>query len=193
MTLPAPGFADPVAQSQSAFRALLDAIARPGTLVALPPPDGVPEGLSIAQASIALALLDGETPVWLAPECAPARPWIAFHAGAPAASDPGRARFAFAGGVEALPGPGAFDLGSDAYPDRSTTLVIETPGLADAGDFVLSGPGIAGSARAHIPLPAAFLAARAGLAELFPRGLDIFLTDGAKAMALPRTTLVERT
>ncbi|MFM7344959.1 MAG: phosphonate C-P lyase system protein PhnH [Tagaea sp.] len=192
MTLPAPGFADPVAQSQSAFRALLDATARPGTLVALPPPDGVPEGLSIAQAAIALALLDGDTQIWLAPGCAAARPWIAFHTGAPATDDPKRARFAFVGGIEDLPGPGAFDLGSDAYPDRSTTLVVETPGLGAAGDFVLSGPGIAGTTRAHLPLPDAFLAGRAGLAELFPRGLDILLTHGAKAMALPRTTRVER-
>lgn len=192
MTLPAPGFADPVAQSQAAFRALLDATARPGTIVALPSPDGTPEGLSIAQAAIALALLDGDTPVWLAPGCAAARSWIAFHTGAPASPDPKQARFAFIGGVEELPEPGAFDLGSDAYPDRSTTLIVATPGLSAGGEFVLSGPGIAGTARAHIPLPDPFLAGRAALAELFPRGLDILLTDGAKAMALPRTTLVER-
>lgn len=192
MTLPAPGFADPVAQSQSAFRALLEATARPGTLVALPPPDGAPDGLSVAQAAIALALLDGDTPVWLAPACAQARPWIAFHTGAPAAPDPKRARFAFCRFIDELPDPGAFDLGSDAYPDRSTTLVIEAPGLAATGGFVLSGPGIAGTTRAHLPLSDAFLAGRAGLAELFPRGLDILLTDGARAMALPRTTFVER-
>ncbi len=192
MTLPAPGFADPVAQSQSAFRALLDATARPGTLVALPPPDGAAEGLSVAQAAIALALLDGDTPVWLAPGCAAARGWIAFHTGAPATPDPKRARFAFCGRIDETPDPGFFDLGSDAYPDRSTTLVVETPGLAATGGFVLSGPGIAGTARAHLPLSDRFLTARAGLSELFPRGLDILLTDGARAMALPRTTFVER-
>lgn len=192
MTLPAPGFADPVAQSQSAFRALLDATARPGTLVALPPPDGAAEGLSVAQAAIALALLDGDTPVWLAPGCAAARGWIAFHTGAPATPDPKRARFAFCGRIDETPDPGFFDLGSDAYPDRSTTLVIEAPGLAATGGFVLSGPGIAGTARAHLPLSDRFLTARAGLSELFPRGLDILLTDGARAMALPRTTFVER-
>jgi alpha-D-ribose 1-methylphosphonate 5-triphosphate synthase subunit PhnH len=192
MTLPAPGFADPVTQSQSAFRALLDAFSRPGRIVTLPAPEGVPPGLSPAQAAAALCLLDGDTPVWLGPGCAAARPWIAFHTGAPAASDPRQARFAFAAGAEELPGPGAFDLGSDAYPDRSTTLIVQTPSLAETGDHVLTGPGIDGEVRAHLPLPDAFLAAREGLAEIFPRGLDVLLADGTRILALPRTTRVEK-
>ncbi|MCM0018790.1 MAG: phosphonate C-P lyase system protein PhnH [Tagaea sp.] len=192
MTLPAPGFADPIAQSQSAFRALLDAFARPGRIAALPVPEGVPGGLSPAQAAVALCLLDADTHVWLSPGCAAARPWIAFHTGAPAASEPRQARFAFVAAHEDLPGPGAFDLGSDAYPDRSTTLVAETPGLAAAGDCVLSGPGIDGETRAHLPLPDAFIAAREGLAEIFPRGLDVLLADGTRVLALPRTTRVEK-
>ncbi|MCA3245918.1 MAG: phosphonate C-P lyase system protein PhnH [Azospirillum sp.] len=190
MPLPEPGFADPVAESQRAFRALLDAIAHPGRIVDIPGPAGRPEGLSIAQSAIALALLDGDTPVWLAGPCASARPWIAFHTGAPAAPRPDGARFAFAEAGE-LPAPGAFDLGTDAYPDRSTTLIIETPGLAAGGNALLSGPGIAGTTRATLPLPRAFFAARAELAELFPRGLDLVLTDGARALALPRGTRVE--
>jgi alpha-D-ribose 1-methylphosphonate 5-triphosphate synthase subunit PhnH len=192
MPLPAPGFADPVAQSQVAFRALLDAIARPGKIVELPAPDGMPDGISVAQAAIALALADADAPVWLAGAATAARPWIAFHTGAPQAATPAEARFAFADGPAALPPLGAFALGSDAYPDRSTTLVIEMPGLTAGGPLTLSGPGIQGVARATIALPDAFWAARAGLAEVFPRGIDLFLTDGARVLGLPRTTIVER-
>lgn len=192
MTLPAPGFADPVAQSQIAFRALLDAIARPGTIVTLPEPAGAPEGLSPAQAAIALALADGDAAVWLGGGAIAARAWIAFHTGAPHAAEPAQARFAFADTAAILPPLDAFALGSDAYPDRSTTLVIETPGLANDGPLTLSGPGIPGAVRAAIALPGAFLAARAALAEIFPRGIDLFLTDGTRAMGVPRTTIVEK-
>lgn len=192
MTLPAPGFADPVAQSQIAFRALLDAIARPGTIVTLPEPAGAPEGLSPAQAAIALALADGDAAVWLGGGTIAARAWIAFHTGAPQAADPAQARFAFADTAAILPPLDAFALGSDAYPDRSTTLVIETPGLANDGPLTLSGPGIPGAAKAAIALPDAFWAARATLVEIFPRGIDLFLTDGARVMGVPRTTIVEK-
>ncbi len=192
MALPPPGFADPVVQSQQAFRVLLDAIAHPGKIVELPEPDGVPEGLSIAQASIALALADADAPVWLGGKTSAARPWIAFHTGAPNATTPTEARFAFVDTPAALPPIDAFALGSDAYPDRSTTLVIETPGLSADGSLALSGPGIPGVAHAAINLPGAFWAARAALAEIFPRGIDLFLTDGARILGLPRTTLVEK-
>jgi alpha-D-ribose 1-methylphosphonate 5-triphosphate synthase subunit PhnH len=153
-------------------------------------PDGRPACFSDAQAAIALALLDADTPVWLAAECAAARPWLAFHTGAPEAARPDLARFAFAGAFD-LPAPSAFDLGTDAYPDRSTTLVIETPGIAVPGELTLTGPGIDGTAHARLPLPRAFRIARGELAELFPRGLDLLLTDGTRALALPRTTRVE--
>lgn len=192
MPLPAPGFADPVAQSQIAFRALLDAIARPGMIVTLPATAGTPEGLSPAQAAIALALVDGDAAVWLGGGAIAARPWIAFHTGAPHAADSAQARFAFTDTAAVLPPLDAFALGSDAYPDRSTTLVIETPGLANDGPLTLSGPGIPGTAKAAIALPNAFWAARAALAEIFPRGIDLFLTDGARVMGVPRTTIVEK-
>jgi alpha-D-ribose 1-methylphosphonate 5-triphosphate synthase subunit PhnH len=192
MTLPAPAFVDPVAQSQLAFRALLDAIARPGTIVTLPEPAGAPEGLSPAQAAIALALADGDAAVWLGGGTVAARSWIAFHTGAPQAAEPSQARFAFADKPAVLPPLDAFALGTDAYPDRATTLAVEVPGLAAGGPLTLSGPGIQGVARATIALLDSFWTARAALAEIFPRGIDLFLTDGARVLGLPRTTIVEK-
>ena len=59
------GFADPVIAGQRAFKAVMDALARPGTIQRLPnearPPAPLPQGL----AEIALTLCDHDSPVWL--------------------------------------------------------------------------------------------------------------------------------
>ena len=60
-----PAFADPVRQSQQAFRAVMNAIARPGTTAELPHPQGVPEGWNAALTALALTLFDQDTRVWL--------------------------------------------------------------------------------------------------------------------------------
>jgi len=98
--------------------------------------------------------------------------------------------------ADALPPLDAFDLGSDEYPDRSATLVVEVAGLAAGKSggtaLTLSGPGIAGSAALTVDrLPDGFQAQRTALAPLFPRGLDVVLTCGDRLAALPRTTRAE--
>ena len=62
-----------------------------------------------------------------------------FHAGAPIVADARR------GGLRLLAPDVAcaldgFALGSDAYPDRSTTLVIEVPALASARPALGAAP-----------------------------------------------------
>ena len=84
-------------------------------------------------------------------------------------------------------------IGTDAYPDRSTTLVIEVETLSagPAAGWRLEGPGIDGAAHLAVTgLPAGFVEARAALAPLYPRGLDIVLTAGDRLAALPRTTRI---
>ena len=78
-----PGFADPVADAQACFRAVLDAMARPGRVHAV---SGVsaPAPLCDAAAAVLLTLTDHETPIWLDADADAARGWIAFHTGAPA-------------------------------------------------------------------------------------------------------------
>ncbi|MFV0474065.1 MAG: phosphonate C-P lyase system protein PhnH [Pikeienuella sp.] len=177
------GFGDPSADAAFAFRAALDAMARPGTIRdiagAAPPPP-----LSPAAGALMLALCDPETPVWLAPSLATedVRRWLAFHAGAPLAPR-AEARFAFGRWEEMAP-LSDFAIGTDEYPDRSATLVVEVGALE--GDDRLTGPGIETEAFLRLPDPAAHRANRA----LFPLGLDVFLTCGARLAALPRTVRV---
>jgi len=187
----APGFAEPVGDAQRCFRQLLDAMARPGRVAQLQE-IAAPPGLSPAAAALALTLVDFETPAWLGPGTDGAAEWLRFHCGAPLASEPCRAAFACAADASRLPPLGAFELGSAEYPDRSTTLVLEVAALGSGEPLVLRGPGIDGSTTLAVDgFPAALRRERAELAVLFPSGLDLILTCGARLAALPRTTVVE--
>jgi alpha-D-ribose 1-methylphosphonate 5-triphosphate synthase subunit PhnH len=191
----APGFADPALASQEVFRAVLAAMASPGKIVALPEGGRVAGAAPLppAAAAIALTLADFETPVWLAPSMVRAAAWLRFHSGAPMAAEPEAARFAFASAGDCPP-LDAFDLGTDAYPDRSTTVAIEVAALevgalGAGGAVTLTGPGLRAPTALQVTgLPEGFWVARARLAALFPRGIDVVLTSGASLAALPRTT-----
>jgi alpha-D-ribose 1-methylphosphonate 5-triphosphate synthase subunit PhnH len=191
----APAFADPVLAAQATFRAVLDATARPGTIVKLKERLDAPAPLSPGAAAIALTLCDHDTSVWLdAPLTAtPAvAEWLRFHTAARLAGDPAAAAFAFVGDAPALPPFAAFNPGTLEYPDRSTTIVIQVASLAKGARFVLSGPGIAGESIVHVGgLPTDIKARLAENRRLFPRGVDLLLVAGADIMALPRTTRVE--
>lgn len=194
MTL-ALGFENPVADAQGCFRSVMDALARPGLVKPLASTLLPPEPLTPELASIALSLADPDAPLWLdatlarSPEI---RDYLRFHTGARIVEDPRDAAFALVVEPASMPALGAFAQGTDAYPDRSTTIVIAVETLAGDGALVLTGPGVNGVARLSVaPLPADFIAQiddnRAG----FPRGVDlIFVADGRVA-ALPRSTIVE--
>lgn len=202
----ASGFPDPTADAQATFRLVLDAMARPGRIMTVGAVPGQDRPLSRAACSVMLALADHDTAVWLDRAAAPALPYLRFHTGATVAGTPDRAAFAVIGDAAAMPALDRFALGSDAYPDRSTTLVIEVDSLSGgrlsggrlsdgqaAGAVVwrLDGPGIDSSRLLRVTgLPAGFVVARAALAPLYPRGVDIVLTCGERLAALPRTTRI---
>ncbi|PJF08457.1 phosphonate C-P lyase system protein PhnH [Pseudorhodobacter sp. MZDSW-24AT] len=179
------GFSDAPVQSAHAFRASLEAMARPGSLHTL---TGAipPAPLSVAAGVLVLTLCDGTTPVHLAGahDCAPLRDWITFHTGAPLV---GAAQAAFAIGTwDALQPVSRFAIGQPDYPDRSATLLVECATLSATGPR-LHGPGINGTAQLSLPETAAFIANRAQ----FPLGFDCFFTAGAHVAGLPRSTIVE--
>jgi alpha-D-ribose 1-methylphosphonate 5-triphosphate synthase subunit PhnH len=189
-----PGFADPVEDAQRCFRAILDAMARPGRVVPLPVlPAGFPAPLGPGAAAVALTLCDSETPVWLDEMVASAGPYLAFHCGAPLTRSPAEARFAFIADTAALPRLDNFGLGTDEYPERSATLVVQVAGLVADSGIVLTGPGIRDKVRLGVAgLPARFWNERGALAELFPRGLDVIFVSGNRLAALSRSTRVVR-
>lgn len=90
-----PGFADPVADAQACFRAVLDAMSRPGHVREVRGPTA-PAPLCNAAGAVLLTLVDHETALWLDPAAAAARGWIAFHTGAPIVDTPAGAMFTLA-------------------------------------------------------------------------------------------------
>lgn len=193
------GFAQPVFGSQSLFRMLMDGMARPGTIHVLASDVGQPEPLGAAAGAIALTVCDHETPVWLSPRLAQSAvgEWIRFHAGAPLTREKSEARFAFLEPGIAPASFSLFALGTQEYPDRSTTLVIEVASLgseagAGAGEkLTLTGPGIQHAREIWVEgLPESFVRLRMDNRALFPRGVDVILTAGPSLLCLPRTTQV---
>lgn len=179
-------FGDPPRDAARAFRACLRVMARPGTVEqvcgATPPAP-----LSVAAGTLVLTLCDAETPVFLAGDHdSPAvRDWITFHTNAPLTKDRCTAVFAF-GRWQDLEPLGKFPAGTDEYPDRSATLVVELDVLEATGAR-LTGPGIRHAAYLSLPETDAFLANNAR----FPCGLDFYFAAGNRIAGLPRSTKVE--
>lgn len=187
------GFADAVHDAQSVFRSLMDALARPGTLGTVTEVIQPPPPLGIAAGAILLTLCDHDTSIWLTPallrSALPA--WIGFHTVAPVAAEKNEAKFAFVDAGAMLPPLSHFALGSQEYPDRSATLVIELPSLEAGPKLQLTGPGIRETATiAPKGLPETFLRQWTDNRALFPRGVDVVLTSGRQFLALPRTTKI---
>ena len=189
--LPA-GFADKGASAQSCFRAVMDAMARPGSFQRISATCGSPKLLMRGSAAIALMLFDQDTPIWLDPTLAATldvATWIKFHTGAPVVAEPSQAGFAMIADAAGLPDFDRFALGSNDDPDRSVTLVVQVESLSDGAVFELSGPGIDGTAIVRATHQFADLPDRlARNARLFPRGVDLILIADDSIVAIPRTT-----
>jgi alpha-D-ribose 1-methylphosphonate 5-triphosphate synthase subunit PhnH len=190
----APGFSDPVFQSQAAFRALLAALSEPGTFQQVASEITPPEGLTTATATALLTLADYETPVWL-PEAlrnGPAGAWLRFHCAAALVDDPTEAAFAVIDGAADQPKLSAFNLGTDQFPDRSTTVIVQVAALEDGPAVTLAGPGILGSRNiAPQGLRSGFTDELRENGTLYPLGVDVLLAHGAGLIGLPRSTQIE--
>ncbi|WP_371155786.1 phosphonate C-P lyase system protein PhnH [Jannaschia sp. 2305UL9-9] len=175
------GFPDPARDGARAFRAILDAMARPGRIVTV---EGAhAPGLSPAAAAVALTLCDPDVPVYLAEGASGARAWLTFHCGTPFV-DKAECAFAF-GRWDALAPLTPYRIGTSEYPDRSATLVVEVDTLTAEGPC-LTGPGIAETR--HLSLPD--VDALRGNAAQFPLGVDVMLTCGDRLACLPRSTRI---
>ena len=190
----APGFADPVHDAQATFRAVLDALARPGLVRPLAARLQPPAPLTPELAAVALALTDADTPVWLDAELAEApavAAYLRFHTGAPLTDDPARAAFALIRAPGRCPPLCRFAPGTPAYPDTATTLVLALDAIGTGDGLHLTGPGVRGVTRVTLtPLPTGFVGQLAENRAAFPLGIDLILTAPGQVAGLPRSTVV---
>jgi alpha-D-ribose 1-methylphosphonate 5-triphosphate synthase subunit PhnH len=172
--------------AQRAFRAVLDALAHPGTPTTLPRAGQVPAALLPV-----LALADLDTPVCVLGDRGDTWADALTTATSAPAAPPGSARL-----VAALrrlePGElAALRTGSAAAPEDAALVALAVPALAGGPALRLSGPGNPGT-RTITPhgLPADLVAARARAA--FPAGADLLLVDpDGGVLGLPRSAVIE--
>jgi alpha-D-ribose 1-methylphosphonate 5-triphosphate synthase subunit PhnH len=188
----APGLPDGVHDSQQAFRAVLDALARPGQMRHIGPAlPGVALGGALAR--LLLSLSDDETPVWWQDADEGLPHWLRFHTAAPVAPRADAASFAVLADMAQLPPLTDFASGSAASPEFSCTMFIELPALAGGPTLEWRGPGIETVQRVGLPgLPDDFWVQWQANHASFPQGVDIVFTSGDSALGLPRTTRVRR-
>jgi alpha-D-ribose 1-methylphosphonate 5-triphosphate synthase subunit PhnH len=170
--------------AQRAFRAALDALARPGVPAMLPAAGDMPPALLPV-----LALADLDTPVCVLGEGG----WAgALRTVTSAPVVPlGAARLVAALRPLAAGELAAVRAGDAAAPEEAALVALAVPALAGGPALTLSGPGVPGR-RAVAPrgLPPDLITARATAA--FPAGPDLLLVapDGA-VLGLPRSTRIE--
>jgi alpha-D-ribose 1-methylphosphonate 5-triphosphate synthase subunit PhnH len=186
------GFADKVLSAQTTFRTVMDAMARPGTVRQVTAGAGTPSCLMRGTAAIALTLFDHDTPIWLDRTMAATSDiakWLKFHSGAPVIADSSVCSFALVGHGNEMPVLDRFALGSNEYPDRSTTLILQVESLTEGRAYEVCGPGIDGIAIFHARIDPEDLFEQLSVnAALFPRGLDVVLVHDDAIVAIPRTT-----
>ncbi len=188
------GFTEPVFEAQAVFRALLDAMARPGTIHPVETSVSPPAPLSAIAGAVAATLCDHDTPVWLGPrmeEKEQVAAWLAFHTSAPITAQPMEARFALFADPRQIVALDGFAQGTQEYPDRSTTIILQCDGLTEGPELELSGPGIREIAGlAPVGLPEIFADLWAENRARFPRGVDLILAGPNAIACLPRTTRI---
>jgi alpha-D-ribose 1-methylphosphonate 5-triphosphate synthase subunit PhnH len=170
----------------------MDAMARPGRVQQVMAGVETPGSVMRGTAAIALTLFDHDTPIWLdakLSETAEVAKWLKFHSSAPVVADCSIASFALIGNGVALPDLNRFSFGTNEYPDRSTTLILQVESLTRGREYRLSGPGIDGTALLRAMIAPNDLFDRLAInAALFPRGIDVVLVADDAIVAIPRTT-----
>ncbi|WP_236792739.1 phosphonate C-P lyase system protein PhnH [Amycolatopsis sp. GM8] len=170
-------------ESRQVFRAVLDALSRPGRIVRLPERPGVPAVLLPV-----LALADLGTTVAVLDEGEDWADAVGVVTSAPAA-ETGSARFVAA--TRPMTGDELRAVGrGSAFAPEEGALVCLAVSEVDGEDWELSGPGIPGTVR--LSGVDGLLAARAEAVAGYPAGIDLLLIapDGRMA-GIPRTTVIE--
>jgi alpha-D-ribose 1-methylphosphonate 5-triphosphate synthase subunit PhnH len=167
-------------------------MARPGSVQRIAAVTGTPGVMMRGTAAIALTLFDHDTPIWLdaaMSKTSDVSKWLKFRTSAPVIGDASICSFALIGDAQNLPSLDHFSFGSNEYPDRSTTLILQVESLTPGPSFELRGPGIDGTAVLQASIRPHDLFERLAVnSTLFPRGIDVVLVHDDAIVAIPRTT-----
>lgn len=179
------------AEAARFFRTILSSLATPATPKEVEGLPDAPAPLLATAAAVILSLADYQTPVWLSPSLntESVRKFIRFHTGAPVTSDSRSASFAILEQTEVLEHINQFSVGSDEYPDRSTTLIIQADGAFASHQVEASGPGLSQTVSFGLAGTNKMFWERLQMnAALFPLGLDFLFATPRAVAGLPRST-----
>lgn len=166
-------------RTNAAFEALMWALARPGTVQALPFPGFV---------GLIEALIDRECRVYCDDPVLARAAAATGAALAPAAeADHAFLSLAEAAGLATLE---QLPVGSALYPDAGATVLAPARFGAGTG-LQLTGPGIETCADIALADLAHRLWALRAARCRYPAGFDLFLVDGRSVIGLPRSTQIE--
>lgn len=191
---------DPVFDSQRTFRALLDAMARPGEIRQLPTIPLQLETWPAAIALIGLTFLDPLTSFAVVGEGAvDLTAYLQRNTSAPTLMV-GAAEWLFARAADPVTPTLLEQLnpGTLTQPELGSTAVLLVEAISavpvdGATQMTLRGPGIKESLSVSVQgLSSLTLEARNRMTSGFPLGIDLFLVDPAgQVLALPRTTKIQ--
>jgi alpha-D-ribose 1-methylphosphonate 5-triphosphate synthase subunit PhnH len=180
------GFGDAVQHAQLTFRAVLEALSRPGTVQQVIEPVEHPADLQAAEAALLLTLVDTDAAPWFAGAPLEAAAYCRFHCGVSPVADAAQARFAFLLGTSPLPLQ-RFHAGESETPENAATLIVRVPALAGGARVQLSGPGIETVQEIAPRIEPEFWDAWQHNHAGFPLGVDVLLVCGSQLMGLPRS------
>jgi alpha-D-ribose 1-methylphosphonate 5-triphosphate synthase subunit PhnH len=175
------------------FRAVLNALSRPGNQQTLPLAINPPTPLLGVAASVAVTLCDYQSPLWLAQSLntSEVRKFLRFQTGASIVTDKAASSFAFMGIADACEDLEGFALGTHEYPDRSTTLVVQCDDFESGLKVELSGPGLKVPTTCSVAgATEKFWRAQQENSKRFPLGWDVLFVTQDQVMGLPRSTLI---
>ncbi len=185
-----PGFKNPIHDAQTTFRAMLQALANPGSQHQIISLVEAPVGINPACAAACLTLLDLETQVWLQPTLEEdVKNWLLFHTGCRFTDEPEIADFAIVNDCLSMPSLTAFNQGTEEEPEGSTTLLVQVENFHSDEPIILRGPGIEKARSLSVKgLSSAFWKDLTNNARNYPLGIDIFFFTKDTVVGLPRTT-----
>lgn len=166
-------------RDNAAFKAVRDALARPGLVRTLPEPGPLVVARALIDRECRVAVHDPDLRrevAALGPTLVP--PELADHA------------FDHAGDAAALARLARLPAGSALYPEAGATAIL-TATLDGGTRLRLGGPGVDGRIEVALGgVVAGFWAMRAAACR-YPLGIDLLIVDGARLLGLPRSTDIE--